>query len=128
MAPAVGANALTMTGAIAIAAIFESMGALLAGGDVVSTISKGIIDPSGINEANIFIWAMMAALLSSALWVNLATWIGAPVSTTHSVVGGVMGAGIAAAGLAAVNWPTMDQNYCAHVYISFTSNYYLRYY
>ena len=50
---------------------------------------------------------MMAALLSAALWVNLATWIGAPVSTTHSVVGGVMGAGIAAAGFAAVNWPTM---------------------
>jgi PiT family inorganic phosphate transporter len=49
----------------------------------------------------------MAALLSAALWVNLATWVGAPVSTTHSVVGGVMGAGIAAAGFAAVNWPTM---------------------
>lgn len=51
---------------------------------------------------------MLAALLASALWVNLATWIGAPVSTTHSVVGGVMGAGIAAAGLASVNWPTMS--------------------
>jgi PiT family inorganic phosphate transporter len=109
MAPAVGANALTMGGAILIAAIFESAGALLAGGDVVSTISKGIIDPSGIADAQIFIWAMMAALLSSALWVNLATWIGAPVSTTHSVVGGVMGAGIAAAGFAAVNWPTMSK-------------------
>ena len=52
---------------------------------------------------------MFAALLSAALWVNLATWIGAPVSTTHSVVGGVMGAGIAAAGMAAVNWPKMSQ-------------------
>ena len=51
----------------------------------------------------------MAALLSAALWVNLATWVGAPVSTTHSVVGGVMGAGIAAAGFAAVNWPTMGK-------------------
>jgi PiT family inorganic phosphate transporter len=50
---------------------------------------------------------MMAALISSALWVNLATVLGAPVSTTHSVVGGVMGAGIAAAGFSAVNWPTM---------------------
>jgi len=109
MGPAVGANALTMGGAIAIAAIFESAGALLAGGDVVSTISKGIIDPSGIAETRIFIWAMMAALISSALWVNLATWVGAPVSTTHSVVGGVMGAGIAAAGFAAVNWPTMGK-------------------
>lgn len=109
MGPAVGANALTMGGAIVIAALFESAGALLAGGDVVSTISKGIIDPSGIAEAEIFIWAMMAALISSALWVNLATWVGAPVSTTHSVVGGVMGAGIAAAGFAAVNWPTMGK-------------------
>lgn len=107
MGPAVGANALTMGGAIAIAAIFESAGALIAGGDVVSTISKGIIAPTSLADSAIFIWAMMAALLSSALWVNLATWIGAPVSTTHSVVGGVMGAGIAAAGFSAVSWGTM---------------------
>lgn len=108
MGPAVGANALTLGGAIVIAAICESAGALLAGGDVVSTISKGIIDPAGVSEPHLFVWAMMAALISSALWVNLATWVGAPVSTTHSVVGGVMGAGIAAAGLSAVNWPTMS--------------------
>ncbi len=107
MGPAVGANALTMGGAIVIAALCETAGALLAGGDVVSTISKGIIDPSSVADEQIFIWAMMAALMSSALWVNLATWVGAPVSTTHSVVGGVMGAGIAAAGFAAVNWPSM---------------------
>ncbi|SEO04012.1 inorganic phosphate transporter, PiT family [Salinihabitans flavidus] len=107
MGPAVGANALTMGGAIAIAAVFESAGALLAGGDVVSTVSKGIVQADAVASTGIFIWAMMAALISSALWVNLATWVGAPVSTTHSVVGGVMGAGIAAAGMAAVNWPTM---------------------
>ena len=107
MGPAVGANALTMGGAIAIAAVFESAGALLAGGDVVSTIAKGIIAPTSMGSVDVFIWAMMAALLSSALWVNLATWIGAPVSTTHSVVGGVMGAGIAAAGFGAVGWGTM---------------------
>ncbi|MFT6675113.1 MAG: PiT family inorganic phosphate transporter [Sulfitobacter sp.] len=107
MGPAVGANALTMGGAIVIAALCESAGALLAGGDVVSTISKGIIDPAAIADTKVFIWAMMAALISSALWVNLATWVGAPVSTTHSVVGGVMGAGIAAAGLTAVNWSSM---------------------
>jgi PiT family inorganic phosphate transporter len=107
MGPAVGANALTMGGAIAIAAIFESAGALLAGGDVVSTIAKGIVAPESMHTAAVFIWAMLAALFSAALWVNLATWIGAPVSTTHSVVGGVMGAGIAAAGFAAINWPTM---------------------
>ncbi|MCR8550387.1 inorganic phosphate transporter [Salipiger sp. P9] len=107
MGPAVGARALSMLGAIAIAAICESAGALLAGGDVVSTISKGIIDPQGLADTRIFVWAMMAALLSASIWVNIATWIGAPVSTTHSVVGGVMGAGIAAAGLGTVNWPTM---------------------
>jgi PiT family inorganic phosphate transporter len=107
MGPAVGANALSMGGAIAIAAIFESAGALLAGGDVVSTVAKGIIAPENMRTTAIFIFAMLSALLAAALWVNLATWIGAPVSTTHSVVGGVMGAGIAAAGFAAVNWPTM---------------------
>ncbi|QMU58098.1 MAG: inorganic phosphate transporter [Boseongicola sp.] len=107
MGPAVGANALTMGGAIAIAAIFESAGALLAGGDVVSTIAKGIIAPESMQNSATFIWAMMAALLSAAVWVNLATWVGAPVSTTHSVVGGVLGAGIAAAGFAAVSWGTM---------------------
>ncbi len=107
MGPAVGANALSLSGAIVIAVIFESAGALIAGGDVVSTIAKGIIEPESLGTTSVFIWAMMAALLSAALWVNLATWVGAPVSTTHSVVGGVMGAGIAAAGFAAVNWTTM---------------------
>ena len=109
MGPAVGANSLTLAGAIAIAIIFESAGALIAGGDVVSTIAKGIVDPSTMQSSATFIWAMMAALLSAALWVNLATWIGAPVSTTHSVVGGVMGAGVAAAGFSAVNWGTMTK-------------------
>ena len=108
MGPAVGANALTMSGAILIAAIFESAGALIAGGDVVSTIAKGIIAPEAMGDSTTFIHAMLAALLSAALWVNLATWVGAPVSTTHSVVGGVMGAGIAAAGFAAVSWGTMS--------------------
>jgi PiT family inorganic phosphate transporter len=107
VAPAVGSRALSLLGALVIAAIFEAAGALLAGGDVVKTISKGIIDPKAVADSQVFIWAMMAALFSSALWVNLATYVGAPVSTTHAVVGGVMGAGIAAAGFNAVNWPTM---------------------
>ncbi|MCK5041556.1 MAG: inorganic phosphate transporter [Sphingomonadales bacterium] len=105
--PAVGSRALTMTGALLIAAVFEAAGAIIAGGDVVSTISKGIIEPSFIPSPNIFIFAMMSALLAAALWLNLATWLGAPVSTTHSIVGGVVGAGIAAAGMNAVNWPVM---------------------
>jgi PiT family inorganic phosphate transporter len=107
VAPAVGARALTMIGALGIAAVFEAAGALIAGGDVVSTISKGIVDPARVAEPQTFVWAMMAALLSAALWINLATYIGAPVSTTHAIVGGVVGSGIAAAGFGAVNWPIM---------------------
>lgn len=107
MGPSVGAKALTMVGALVIAAVFEAAGALIAGGDVVSTIKKGIIDPGLMPDNATFVWAMMSALLAAALWINLATYIGAPVSTTHSIVGGVMGAGIAAAGFTVVSWPTM---------------------
>ena len=107
--PAVGSKALTLMGAIIIAAIFESAGAIIAGGDVVSTIKGGIIDPNFMPDAHTFMTAMMAALLAAALWLNLATYAGAPVSTTHSIVGGVMGAGIAATGFDAVNWSTMGQ-------------------
>ncbi len=105
--PAVGSQALTLTGAIIIAAIFESSGALIAGGDVVTTIKKGIIDPALIAETDTFIWLMLAALLAGAIWLNIATSLGAPVSTTHSIVGGVLGAGIAAGGLEIANWSTM---------------------
>ena len=106
--PAVGSKAMTMTMAIIIAAIFEAGGALIAGGDVVKTIKKGIIDISAFGgQPDLFIWAMMAALLAAALWLNFATMMRAPVSTTHSIVGGVMGAGIAAAGFNIVSWGTM---------------------
>ena len=107
--PAVGSGALTLLGAIAIAGVFEAGGALLAGGDVVSTIKKGIIDPALISDPNVFIWLMMAALLAAAIWLNIATYVGAPVSTTHSIVGGVLGAGIAAAGWGIANWGTMGK-------------------
>lgn len=108
MGPAVGSRALTMAGALLIAAICEVAGALLAGGDVVSTISRDIIVPGAHLDDISYIMVMMAALLSSALWVNLATIIGAPVSTTHAVVGGVVGAGVAAAGGSAIVWPTIS--------------------
>jgi len=108
--PAVGSKALTLTMAIIIAAVFEAGGALIAGGEVVKTIKKGIIDISAFGgNADPFIWAMMAALLAAALWLNFATAIKAPVSTTHSIVGGVMGAGIAAAGFSIVSWGTMGK-------------------
>jgi len=104
MGPAVGAKALTLGGALVIAAVFETAGALLAGGDVVKTVSSGIVAPGAMADQAHFIWAMMAALLAAALWLNVATYMGAPVSTTHSIVGGVVGAGIAAAGFDVINW------------------------
>ena len=108
--PAVGSKALTLTTAIIIAAVFEAAGALIAGGEVVKTIKKGIIDISAFGgNPDPFIWAMMAALLAAALWLNFATMMKAPVSTTHSIVGGVMGAGIAAAGFSIVSWGTMGK-------------------
>lgn len=105
--PAVGGRALTLGAALAIAAVFEAAGALIAGGEVVATISKGIIHPRQDMAVLQFILLMMAGFLASAMWIHLATYLGAPVSTTHSVVGGVLGAGIAASGIDVVSWPTV---------------------
>jgi PiT family inorganic phosphate transporter len=104
MGPAVGSRALTMTSALAIAAICEVAGAMLAGGDVVNTVSKNLLHPDEALPVMQFIFVMTAALLSAALWIHLATFLGAPVSTTHAIVGGVVGAGIAASGIGAVEW------------------------
>lgn len=109
MGPAVGGKVLTITTAIIIAAICESAGALLAGGDVVKTVSKGIITPGNAITVVEFRYLMLSALLAAALWINVATILSAPVSTTHSIVGGVLGAGIAAAGFGLVNWVTMSK-------------------
>jgi len=107
MGPAVGAKALTMAGALVIAAVCEASGALLAGGDVVTTISRDIIRPDAFAGPETFILAMLASLLAGAMWIHIATYLGAPVSTTHSIVGGVLGAGIAASGFDVVSWPTV---------------------
>lgn len=107
MGPAVGSGAMTMGWAIVVAAVFEALGAIVAGGDVVGTIKGGIIDPADIASPTLFAWVMFAALLAGALWLNLATALGAPVSTTHSIIGAVMGAGIAAGGWGMVNWSTI---------------------
>ena len=104
MGPAVGGKVISVTTAVLIAAVFESAGALLAGGDVVNTIAKGIITPDPSLSVGRFQALMLSALLAAALWINLATILNAPVSTTHSIVGGVLGAGIAASGFALVNW------------------------
>lgn len=107
MGPAVGGKVLTVFSAVVIAAVCESAGALMAGGDVVKTVSKGIIAPGNDVSVEQFRYLMLSALLAAGLWINIATILSAPVSTTHSIVGGVLGAGIAAAGFALVNWGTM---------------------
>ena len=88
--PAVGSKAVSMVGALVIAAVFEAAGALIAGGDVVSTIQKGIIRPDAVTDPDRFIWLMTAALLAAAVWLNIATAFGAPVSTTDSIIGAVL--------------------------------------
>ncbi len=109
MGPAVGSRVLTMTGAIAIAAIAETAGAILAGGDVVNTVAKDLIVTDHGLATDPFIMMMMAALLAAGLWLHLATYLGAPVSTTHAIVGAVMGSGAMAAGIDAVNWAVMGK-------------------
>ena len=106
---AVGAKAITMVQALVIAAIFDAAGALLAGGEVVKTISSGIVQSAEIPSGDVFISVMLAALLAAALSVNIATWLNAPVSTTHAIVGGVLGAGVAAAGFSAISWSAMRE-------------------
>ena len=105
--PAVGAKTLTLFTALLIAVIFETAGALIAGGEVVATIRGGIIDPGLISSVDTFIWIMLAALFAAAIWLNFATMLSAPVSTTHSIVGAVLGAGIAASGFGIANWPVV---------------------
>ena len=105
MGPAVGSRALTLGGALVIAAFCEAAGAILAGGDVVNTVSRNLLRPDDAMPALQFILVMISAFLAAAMWIHLATYLSAPVSTTHSVVGGVVGAGIAAAGFWVVHWP-----------------------
>ncbi len=105
MGTSVGARSVTFKQAIIIAAIFEFLGAMLVGNHVSLTIAKGIVNPHNYtNNAMIFAYGMLATLLSAALWVNLATKLGMPVSTTHSIVGGVIGFGIVSKGFASIKW------------------------
>jgi len=101
----VGSGAITVRTAIIIAAIFEFLGALLAGGYVTKTIRKGIIDPSSIaSNPETLVFGMLAALLAAAVWLALASYRGWPVSTTHSIVGALVGFAIVGIGMDAVNW------------------------
>ncbi len=105
MGTSVGSGALTVKQAIAIAIIFEFAGAYLAGGEVTSTIRKGILDPALINdEPQLLVFGMMAALLAAGCWLLIASMKGWPVSTTHSIVGALVGFAAVGISVDAVNW------------------------
>lgn len=104
MGTSVGSGALTLRRAVFIAAILEFGGAFLVGSHVTETVRKGILDLGAIPEARLLMLGMLAALLSAAIWLQFATYFGWPVSTTHSIVGAVVGFGIITAGVGAVRW------------------------
>lgn len=105
MGTSVGSKALTVKQAIIIAIIFEFLGAYFAGGEVTSTIRKGIIDPAYLTEnPEYLVYGMLAALLAAAIWLLIATSMGWPVSTTHSIVGAIVGFAVVALGFDAVKW------------------------
>jgi PiT family inorganic phosphate transporter len=106
----VGSGAVTVRTAIIIAAIFEFLGAAFAGGHVTKTIRKGIIDPTLVaDRPEILVFGMLAALLAAAIWLMIASIKGWPVSTTHAIVGALVGFGIAGIGIEAVNWGMIGQ-------------------
>ena len=110
MGTSVGSGAITVGTAIIIAAIFEFAGAALAGGHVTQTIRKGIIDPTAITGSpEILVYGMLAALLAAAIWLMVASNRGWPVSTTHSIIGAIVGFAIAGIGMDAVNWSKIGE-------------------
>ncbi len=105
MATSVGSKALTIKQAIIIAAVFEFAGAVLAGGSVTKTIRKGIVDTSGIlDQPELLVFGMLAALLAAGCWLLIASSKGWPVSTTHSIVGALVGFSMVGIGMDAVQW------------------------
>ena len=110
----VGSGANTVQQAIIIAAIFEVAGAIIAGGTVTKTIRKGIIDPSSITGSpELLVYGMLAALLAAAIWLMIASTKGWPVSTTHSIVGAIVGVALAGIGMDSVNWPKIGTNFAS---------------
>jgi PiT family inorganic phosphate transporter len=105
MGTSVGSKALTLWGAVLVAAVFEFTGAFFVGSRVTKTISKGIISLDVVAGHELeFACGMVAALLAAAIWLNISSRLGWPVSTTHSIVGAVIGFGIVLGGIMAVNW------------------------
>ncbi|MFT5449590.1 MAG: PiT family inorganic phosphate transporter [Gammaproteobacteria bacterium] len=105
MGTSVGSRALTVYQAVIVAAVFEFSGAVLAGGQVTSTIRKGIVDPSLFADSpELLVYGMLASLLAAGVWLFAASYFGWPVSTTHSIVGAIVGFAAVGIGMDAVNW------------------------
>jgi len=104
MASAVGAKAITIRQAVFIAAILNILGATLIGSHVTNTIRKGIVSTEVMSDPQLALIGALSALLAAALWVSFATWKSLPVSTTHSIVGSMIGFGIMAGGMKVINW------------------------
>lgn len=105
MGTSVGARALTLAQAVLVACIFEFAGAYLAGGEVTSTIRKGIIDTAAITDTpQLLVYGMIAALLAAGIWLLIASYFGWPVSTTHSIVGAIVGFAAVGIGVDVVQW------------------------
>ena len=105
MGTSVGAKALTLTGAIMVACIFEFAGAYLAGGEVTQTIRKGIIDPNLLADTpHYLVYGMLSSLLAAGIWLLVASIFGWPVSTTHSIVGAIVGFAAVCIGSEFVQW------------------------
>ena len=105
MGTSVGSKSLTFKQAILIAAVAEFAGAFFVGGHVSDTIRKGMLDVSFFEDVPYhLVYGMIASLLSAAIWLHIASYLGWPVSTTHSIIGGVLGFGVIAGGVDVVNW------------------------
>ncbi len=104
MASAVGAKAITIRQAVFIAGILNVLGAVFIGSHVTNTIRKGIVSTEILADPNLALIGALSAILAAALWVSFATWKSLPVSTTHSIVGAMIGFGIMAGGFSVINW------------------------
>jgi inorganic phosphate transporter, PiT family len=104
MASSVGAKAITIKQAIVIAAILNLVGAVFIGSHVTNTIRKGIVSTDVLTDPHLALIGALSALLAAALWVSFATWKSLPVSTTHAIVGAMIGFGIMTGGFAVINW------------------------
>ncbi|MGB3095141.1 MAG: inorganic phosphate transporter [Candidatus Deferrimicrobiaceae bacterium] len=105
MGTSVGSHAITLKQAVLLAAVFEFAGAFLVGGHVTDTVRKGIVSTAVFQgQPEVFVLGMLAALLAAGVWLNLATFLGLPVSTTHSIIGAVVGFGLLVGGVSAVHW------------------------